>query len=77
MLDYSGEAVDAVDYLYRQTRPGRILVSEGVFADPDLKWILLQEQARIERLYPEVPAALGDLTVYQIIPASAALKGGV
>lgn len=77
VLDYSGEAVDAVDYLYRQARPGRILVSEGVFADAELKWLLLQEQARIERLYPEVPAALGELAVYQIIPASAALKGGV
>lgn len=81
MLTYSGDAFDAVQALQRSVQPDGILVSEQVFADADFKWQLLQQQAKIRPLLisgggQDSPPDFATLKAYQIVPASAAQKGG-
>lgn len=79
VLTYSGDAFEAVHALQRAAQPDSILISEQVFADADLKWLLLQQEAHIQRYAPPVGSEgrsdLATLNAYQIVPASSAQKG--
>ncbi|HEY9843380.1 MAG TPA: DUF5939 domain-containing protein, partial [Candidatus Obscuribacterales bacterium] len=68
VLDYRGEALDVLLILQGMGQPGSILVSEGIFEDAELKWLLLQQQARVRRFEPDGPDP--GVVLYEIVPAA-------
>ena len=73
-LDYAGETLDVVSELLDLTQPGGLMITASVFADPELKWLLLRQNAKV--LEVQLDLAEGEaLTLYRIVPAEAAVGG--